>query len=65
MTEKDAVILADVLGGEPWQGEGDVWLMLVHRGDGRLVVMSDEAVTEYADDDAFSRNQPEQVIRLH
>ena len=65
MTEKDAVILADVLGGEPWQSGGDIWLVLFRRGDGRLVVLSDDAVTEYENDDAFDQNRPGQAIPLH
>ena len=31
------------MGGETWQSGGDIWLVVMHRADGRLVVLSDEA----------------------
>jgi len=41
MDEKQANAVAEALGGETWQSGGDIWLVLLRRSDGRLVVLSD------------------------
>ena len=64
MDEAQATAVADALGGETWQSGGDIWLVLLHRQDGRLVVISDEVVCEYADETAFDKNQATQTLRL-
>jgi hypothetical protein len=64
MDEKQVTAVADALGGESWQSGGDIWLVLMRRADGKLVVLSDEAVCEYPDDGAFERGQASNSILL-
>lgn len=49
-----ARVLAEVLGGEVFEAEVGGWVVLLERADGRVVVVSETAVEEYADRDAFS-----------
>ena len=53
MEEEQATAIAEALGGEAWQSGGDIWLVLVHRRDGHLVVISDEIMCEYENQEAF------------
>ncbi|MEK7755825.1 MAG: hypothetical protein AAB385_01280 [Planctomycetota bacterium] len=64
MTEEQAVIIAEAMGGNAWQSGGDTWLVVRERTDGRLVVMSDECVCEYVDQDAFDRAQVSNSVLL-
>ena len=34
MSEEQATAIAEALGTETWQSRGDIWLVLVRRGDG-------------------------------
>jgi hypothetical protein len=58
MDERAARAVADALGGESWQSGGGIWLVLLEQPDWRLVVISSEAICEYADRDAFEAGQP-------
>ena len=60
MDEKQATAIADSLGGEAWQSGGEIWLVLKERADGKLVVISDEVVCEYANREAFDDGAGEQ-----
>ncbi len=40
MTEEQAKNVAAALGGDSWQSGGGIWLVLLRRSDGRLVVDS-------------------------
>jgi hypothetical protein len=64
MDEEQADAIARALGGETWQSGGDMWLVLIDRADGRLVVISDEAVVEYENRDAFDGAKPTTSIIL-
>jgi hypothetical protein len=55
MEEREAEAVAAALGGEPWQSGGDIWLVIRHRADGHMVVISDDAVCEYQDEKAFEQ----------
>jgi hypothetical protein len=44
---------------------GDIWLVILRRNDGKVVVISDDVICLYADDDAFDAGQAEQSIELH
>ncbi len=46
MDENQATKLAEAVGGETWQSGGDIWLVLLKRQDGKLVVISSESVRE-------------------
>ena len=64
MDERQANSVADALGGEAWQSGGDVWLVLLRRAGGRLVVFSDDVVCEYPSEASFEENRPEKSILL-
>ena len=64
MDEQQANAIADVLGGTAWNSGGDIWLLRIERADGKLVIISDDAVCEYDNEDAFDKNNPSQSIIL-
>jgi hypothetical protein len=64
MNEQQATQLATALGGYTWQSGGNIWLVLLERTDGSLVVFSDEVVCEYPTQAAFEQCQPAATIRL-
>ena len=53
MTENQASVVADAIGGEAWQSGGSIWLMLRHKQDGGVVAISAEVVCEYSSALAF------------
>jgi hypothetical protein len=64
MNEKQANVVADALGGQAWQSGGGIWLVLLRQGNGKLVVISDEAVCEYDDEQHFEESKPAKAILL-
>ena len=48
--------------GNAWNSGGGIYLVLLPKKDGRLVVLSDECVCEYVDEDAFSGGRVEKVV---
>ena len=52
MNESQARIVAEALHGETWQSGGGIWLVVFRRTDGKTVMISDEVVCEYEDDEA-------------
>jgi len=64
MDETKAKQLAELLGGEPWQSGGDIWLVVIRRADGKVVAISDEVVCEYADETALEGGEPDNSINL-
>jgi hypothetical protein len=64
MNEDQADAVAAALGGESWQSGGDIWLVVIRRQDGRVVVISDEAVCEYESEEAFDEARAVSVIHL-
>lgn len=64
MDERQANAIARALGGETWQSGGGIWLVLIHRADGRLVVLSDDAVCEYESEEAFDAGLASASITL-
>lgn len=65
MNERQATVVAESLGGTTWQSGGGIWLVLLRRSDGRLVVISDEVVCEYETEDHFEECRPRVSIPLH
>ena len=45
MNEFQAKQIAEALSGETWQSGGGIWLVLLRQGNGKLVVISDEIIT--------------------
>ena len=64
LNEVTAPQVARTLGGEAWQSGGGVWLVLVRRRDGSLVVVSDEVVCEYSSESDFETVAPARSISL-
>jgi hypothetical protein len=64
MTEDQATAVAEALGGESWQSGGDIWLVLLRRPDGHLIVMSDEVVCEYETQEDFDAAKAVATIHL-
>ena len=64
MEEEKAVAIADALGGDAWQSGGDIWLVLLRRPDGHLVVISDEIICEYESQEAFDNSKSIKAINL-
>lgn len=52
MNQQQAESLASVFSGDAWESGGQ-WVAGFWRGDGKLVVFSEDAVSEYESDDAF------------
>jgi len=65
MNEKQANVVAGALGGQAWQSGGGIWLVLLRQGNGKLVVISDEAVCEYDDEQHFEESKPSKAVMLH
>ena len=64
LTEKNAGRFVKIMGGESWQSGGGIMLILFRRRDGKLVVLSDEAVCEYSSEAKFEKNQADTAIHL-
>ncbi len=64
MNEEQAEAVATALDGDSWQSGGDINLVLIHRKDGRLVVLSDEVVCEYKSEEAFDQCRADKSIPL-
>jgi len=65
MDEQAARAVAEALGGSAWNSGGSIWLVRFERADGRVVLISDEAVCEYDDDVAAGEAEPAASIVLH
>ena len=64
MNEADAIKLAKIFGGEAWHSGGQIWLVRLTNADGKLVVFSDELVSDYANEADFEKGKPIQTITL-
>ena len=64
LNEQTAMQVAKALGGEAWQSGGGIWLVLIRRLDGRLVVISDDVVGEYGSETDFDAGRAEKTVLL-
>ncbi len=64
MSEDQAKLIATVFAGEPWQSGGDIWLVIIRRQDGHLVVLSDEIICEYESEADFDSAKAKTFIHL-
>ena len=55
---------AATLGGGAWHSGGNIWLVMFVALDGRVVVVSEEMVREYADEGAFRSGRASKMIEL-
>jgi len=65
MEEEQAKKVADALGGEVWDSGGDMWLAIIRRTDGKLVVISGDSVCEYNSEADFEEAKAASMIVLH
>ena len=56
--------IADALNGNLWQSGGGIWVVICRKKDGKVVVISDESVCEYENEDAFENSKPTRSINL-
>jgi hypothetical protein len=57
--EDAAKAVATALGGAAWQSGGGIWLTVITRTDGHLVVVSGDVVCEYESEKAFEDGRPD------
>lgn len=62
--ETNARAVAKALGGDAWQSGGGIWLTVITRTDGHLVVVSDDVICEYESETAFEQNRADVAIGL-
>lgn len=62
MNEEQAKLIAEIFGGIEWNSGGDIHLVRVDRHDGSFVVISDEVICEYKNEEAFENNSPRNSI---
>ena len=65
MDEQKASKIAEVFNGQVWNSGGGIHLVCIERADGHLVVISDEVICEYDNQEAFEDNNPGTSIILH
>jgi len=65
MDTGQAEIVAEALGGTAWDSGGGINLIKLERQNGSLVVISDEVVCEYSNEEDFDKNRPVNSIFLH
>lgn len=64
MDEIKAKAIAGAMGGAAHQSGGGIWLVILTTSDGRLVVISDDAIAEYRDRAAFNAGDATATIDL-
>lgn len=64
MNEEDANKIASVFAGNTWQPYPGIWLLVIRRDDGSLVVFDREAVCLYDDERAMEDGEPACEIRM-
>ena len=65
MDSGQAEVVAEALGGTSWDSGAGINLIKLERQDGCLVVISDEVVCEYSNEQDFDHNKPISSIFLH
>lgn len=60
----DVTLIARLLGGQPWQSGGGIWLVLIRRSDGGIVAVSDDVACEYASEAAFTDGRTRTSVRF-
>lgn len=62
MTEHQAIAVAEALGGRVWQSGGNIWLVRFADRSGRIVVISEEMICDYANEAAFAEGRESKAI---
>ena len=64
MDESKANAIAELLGGYARNSGGGIYLVVIDRADGARVVISDEVVSEYHDEETMESGELLASIRL-
>ncbi|MGB0768092.1 MAG: hypothetical protein ACPGYV_10315 [Phycisphaeraceae bacterium] len=64
LNERQANALATIYGGLPWQPYPGIWLLVVTREDGSLVVFDNDGVCAYDNAEDLELANPAVEIRL-
>ena len=64
MDESKANAIAELLGGYAWNSGGGIYLVVIDLADGARIVISDEVVSEYRDDESMENGEALATIRL-
>ena len=64
MTKVSAISLAEELGGKTVQINDQNWQVMIRHSNGRVVVISDIALWEFADDQALRDGRADKTIPL-
>jgi transcriptional regulator with XRE-family HTH domain len=64
MDESRAKMIAKALHAETWQSGGGIWLVIRRRADGHLVVISEDTINEYENEEAFEASEAANFILL-
>ena len=62
--KQQALAWAKALGGTTWQSGGDMWVVVFHRSDGKVVGLTDESICLYADERALEGGKPDESMLL-
>jgi hypothetical protein len=62
--EERAKTVGEALDGYPWEGRGDMWLVIFRRADARVVTLSREVVCEYVNEAEFEGGRPVMKVFL-
>lgn len=62
MNETQSHVVAEVVGGKPWQPYPGIWVVLVSGDNDSLVVIYDDAVREWDDPRKFETTEPSREI---
>ena len=65
MDEHEAEMVAKALGGQAWNSGGNIWLVRFERSDGKLIVLSDEVICQYENEDDLNNCRVGASIILH
>jgi hypothetical protein len=65
MTEEQANAVAEALGADSWNSGGEIWLVVSHRHDGSIVVLSEDVIKVYESQNAFDADQSGEPVLLH
>ena len=64
MDEQQARAVADALAGQARQSGGGIWVVMLRRADGPLVVVSADAVWQYVSEETFDKGDAAAEILL-
>jgi len=65
MSERQAKAVAAALRADAWDSGGGIWLVVIRRADGKVVLISDEVVKVYSDYQTFDDDRCDAELILH